>query len=101
MVKQDCWDYTKCGKKKKCPAYPYFGRQCVRITGTLCDEKKHGTMMQKIRACTQCPYYLSEHYDRRYMELDEARAHKHNDKLDKKAKEKKSKKKKKCKKSKK
>ncbi len=59
--KTPCWEYMKCGIEKdpsrRCPAYPYFGRICWAIAGTLCEGRIMGTYAQKIHECHHCPFY--------------------------------------------
>ncbi len=59
--KTPCWEYLKCGietdPSRTCPAYPYFGRICWAIAGTLCEGRIMGTYAQKIHECHNCPFY--------------------------------------------
>ncbi len=59
--KTACWDCLGCGIKtdpaKRCPAYPYFGRTCWAIAGTMCEGKTMGTYAEKISDCRDCPFY--------------------------------------------
>lgn len=56
-----CWQYLKCGiesdPSRRCPAYPYFGRLCWGIAGTLCEKKVTGTYAEKIMDCMKCSFY--------------------------------------------
>lgn len=59
--KTPCWEYIKCGIEKdptrRCPAYPYFGRICWAIAGTMCEGRVMGTYAEKIHECRNCPFY--------------------------------------------
>ncbi len=59
--KTPCWEYIKCGIEKdpsrRCPAYPYFGRICWAIAGTMCEGRPMGVYAQKIAECRRCPFY--------------------------------------------
>ncbi len=63
-----CWEFMKCGIEKdpsrRCPAYPYFGRICWAIAGTLCEGRVMGTYAQKIEECHHCPFYKECHRHR-------------------------------------
>lgn len=58
-----CWQYMKCGRESDhsvtCPAYPYFGRCCWAVAGTLCAGRVQGTFAQKIADCKQCSFFQS------------------------------------------
>ncbi len=60
-----CWECLGCGietdPSRRCPAYPYFGRSCWAIAGTLCQGKIMGTYAEKTNNCHQCPFYLHCH----------------------------------------
>ncbi len=67
----NCWEYNRCGREAggvkvaemgPCPAFPYMGTSCARVTGTLCDGKKAGNMASKLTACMRCGFYNSEEY---------------------------------------
>ncbi len=69
----NCWEYNKCGREVggtkvaelgPCPAYPNSGTVCARVTGTLCNGKKAGTMASKLIDCMHCDFYNSEEYMR-------------------------------------
>ncbi len=64
--KTPCWEHLKCGIEKDpsrtCPAYPYFGRICWAIAGTLCEGRIMGTYAQKIHECHKCPFYQLYHH---------------------------------------
>ncbi len=66
--KTPCWEYIKCGIEKdptrRCPAYPYFGRICWAIAGTMCEGKVMGTYAEKIHECRNCPFYHKCHVER-------------------------------------
>ncbi len=59
--KKPCWEYLHCGiesdPSRDCPAYPYFGRICWAIAGTLCEGKVMGTFAEKTHNCRQCPVF--------------------------------------------
>ncbi len=63
--KTQCWEYIKCGIEKdptrRCPAYPYFGRICWAIAGTMCTGRVMGTYAEKIHECKNCPFYHQCH----------------------------------------
>ena len=58
----NCWEVMECGMEvcMTCPAYPDHGRECWKVTGTLCD---HGRLRktdlsEKIIHCrSNCEYY--------------------------------------------
>ena len=52
-----------------CPAYPDNGCRCAHTTGTLCGGKPQGTFADKFFDCVACPFYNSEHYDRKKCPL--------------------------------
>jgi methyl-accepting chemotaxis protein len=52
-----CWDYMKCGTERTCPAYPDHGRDCWKVSGTLCRGTVQGTPEEKYRDCvTLCKF---------------------------------------------
>ncbi len=57
-----CWECLGCGiesdPSKRCPAFPYFGRSCWAIAGTMCQGKIRGTYAEKTNNCHQCPFFL-------------------------------------------
>ena len=59
--KTQCWQCIGCGIEtdpaRRCPAYPYFGRICWAIAGTMCHGKVMGTYAEKIHDCHQCPFF--------------------------------------------
>lgn len=59
--KTPCWEYIGCGIEKdttrRCPAYPYFGRICYGVAGTLCEHGISGIYASKIEECAKCPFY--------------------------------------------
>jgi signal transduction histidine kinase len=59
--KTPCWEFIGCGIEKdttrKCPAYPYFGRICYGVAGTLCEHGISGIYAGKIEECAKCPFY--------------------------------------------
>ena len=78
MIKQNCWEFKKCGREVNgdqignlgvCPAAIEIGldtvhsginagRACWTITGTLCDQKVQGVYKQKIEECMKCEVYI-------------------------------------------
>jgi len=60
-AKTPCWEFIGCGIEKdasrRCPAYPYFGRICYGVAGTLCAHGISGIYAEKIEECTKCPFY--------------------------------------------
>ncbi len=58
---EPCWEFMKCGRninsEQRCPAYPYFGRACWAVAGTLCEGKVQGTFAQKLNDCHKCDFY--------------------------------------------
>jgi hypothetical protein len=77
MVRQNCWEYKKCGREPGglkaqelgvCPASTATkanglnggtngGRACWVIAGTLCGGKVQGTFATKLANCLQCQFY--------------------------------------------
>lgn len=58
MERQDCWQFMKCGREAKCPAYPEHGRDCFAVTGTTCGGETQGAYVDKIENCrTGCEFY--------------------------------------------
>lgn len=60
-TKTPCWQFIGCGIEKdtarRCPAYPYFGRICYGVAGTLCEHGISGIYAGKIEECAKCPFY--------------------------------------------
>jgi signal transduction histidine kinase len=60
-AKTPCWEFIGCGIEKdstrRCPAYPYFGRICYGVAGTLCELGISGIYAEKIEECSKCPFY--------------------------------------------
>lgn len=57
MSEKRCWEFHKCGVEQKCPAYPDQGRECWKVTGTLCRGQVQGTAEQKKLDCvTLCQF---------------------------------------------
>ena len=56
-----CWQYIKCDIEKdpsrRCQAYPFFGRSCWAIAGTMCEKRITGTYAEKIQDCMKCSFY--------------------------------------------
>ncbi|WP_457574442.1 sensor histidine kinase [Desulfolithobacter sp.] len=63
--KTPCWKCLGCGVEKdpsfRCPAYPYFGRICWAVAGTMCAGRVMGTYAEKIRDCRKCPFFMRRH----------------------------------------
>jgi hypothetical protein len=77
MVKQNCWEFKKCGRipggthEKDlgiCPVHgekkldtvhsgKNAGRTCWVVAGTLCNGKVQGTFAQKYEECEKCDFY--------------------------------------------
>lgn len=57
----DCWEFQKCKEdlKKKCPAYPLHGKDCWRVTGTMCKGILQKDVATKIHQCRACNFYNS------------------------------------------
>ncbi|MEW6348873.1 MAG: two-CW domain-containing protein [Thermodesulfobacteriota bacterium] len=61
----NCWEATKCGRERFCPAYPRNGRLCYAVTGTLCRGEKQGSYIEKIGRCREtCSFYAAVMRDR-------------------------------------
>ena len=67
----NCWEFMKCGRdkggvvsidKRSCPAYPYYGKNCAQVAGTLCGGEIQGIYAMKIFDCVKCTFYNSRHY---------------------------------------
>jgi hypothetical protein len=76
-VKQNCWEFKKCGRQPGgaktaefgvCPAADdrrlnavhggrNGGRVCWVLTGTFCDGNVQGTFAQKMANCMTCEFY--------------------------------------------
>lgn len=79
MVKQNCWEFKKCGRQEGgnhvhdlgvCPASTERkldgvhggkngGRACWVVAGTLCEGNVQGTYATKHKNCTECGFYLA------------------------------------------
>jgi len=77
MLKQNCWEYKKCGREPNglkvaefgvCPAAletrtdginfgKNGGRSCWAITGTLCGGSVQGSFAVKLGNCLKCEFY--------------------------------------------
>jgi len=59
--KTPCWECLGCGIEAdpthRCPAYPYFGRTCWSVAGTLCQGKVRGIYAEKTSDCHQCSFF--------------------------------------------
>ncbi len=58
----NCWEVMECkeGVCMTCPAYPDHGRECWKVTGTLCGQGrlKKADFGEKILYCrNQCKFY--------------------------------------------
>jgi len=76
-MKQNCWDFKKCGRQPGgtrvaelgvCPAATMTradgmnggikgGRICWALAGTLCGGQVQGTFAQKLTNCMACDFY--------------------------------------------
>ncbi|MEW6348250.1 MAG: two-CW domain-containing protein [Thermodesulfobacteriota bacterium] len=57
MSETQCWEFTNCKSKEKCPAYPDKGRECWEVPGTLCRGQTQGGPEEKKRDCiTLCKF---------------------------------------------
>lgn len=66
----NCWEVMDCGEDtySRCPAYPDLGKECWKVTGTLCAQGrfKMADLSEKILYCrNQCSFYR-EHASRIY-----------------------------------
>lgn len=77
MVKENCWEFKKCGREKggakvnelgECPVVNHSsadglngglngGRICWVITGTFCGAKVQGVYAEKIDNCMKCEFF--------------------------------------------
>lgn len=77
MTKQNCWEFTKCGREPKgkkahefgiCPAAIFDesdgycggkngGRACMYIAGTFCPGVISGTNKEALKDCGKCDFY--------------------------------------------
>lgn len=77
MVKQNCWEFKKCGREPGgakvhelgvCPAAIFTaadgfcdgkngGRSCVYIAGTFCAGNIQGTYRDKKKNCAECDFF--------------------------------------------
>ncbi len=57
----NCWEFKKCPPERRdsCPAYPDRGRDCWRVTGTMCGGVKQADLHTKLEKCRECTYYQS------------------------------------------
>ena len=71
----------KCGRDKGlarkndtrcCPAYPYYGKNCASVAGTLCGDAVQGTFALKIFECTNCDFYTSKYYQHNNLKYTNA-----------------------------
>ncbi len=72
MRKQNCWEFTGCGRDKEgesgiCPAVTTSranginggtngGRVCWVVAGTFCEGLVQGTYAQKVVSCSECAF---------------------------------------------
>ena len=58
-----CWEYMHCGMesaeeaRRKCPAYPNYGRICWSIAGSFADEKAQCVPAEQLGDCRKCEFY--------------------------------------------
>lgn len=77
-VKQNCWEFMKCGRQLGgmnvlefgvCPASTLknlngihsgsnAGRACWAVAGTMCHGAPQGTFAKKMKSCGRCPFYV-------------------------------------------
>lgn len=77
MIKQNCWEFLKCGRQPGgdnaenfgvCPVPieartdginggKNGGRACWAIAGTFCKGKIQGTMAKKLENCLKCDFF--------------------------------------------
>jgi hypothetical protein len=68
-MKQNCWEFKKCGNEQNCPAFSEerldginggknSGRCCWVVAGTLSLDKPTGKFAQEIDTCEKCDFYL-------------------------------------------
>ena len=55
----NCWEFKKCDKKESCPAYPSNGRKCAIVLGTLLNNEKQNSYVDKLMSCPKCDYFRS------------------------------------------
>jgi hypothetical protein len=62
----NCWEVINCSYdvRSKCPAQPDMGRECWKVTGTLCKcssrKGDNKSLAEKIVICrNECAYYQS------------------------------------------
>jgi len=60
--KTNCWEFMNCGvdrpcSDRPCPAYPYMGRMCWAIAGTVSGVEVQGQHAKKMEDCTRCQFY--------------------------------------------
>lgn len=74
----NCWEFMKCGREKEgakahdlgvCPSFPDFGKNCARVSGTLCGGQVQGIFAIKLANCMKCEFYNSAHYDKSYSAI--------------------------------
>lgn len=83
MLKQNCWEFKKCGREKGgakaaelgvCSASTEIrvngvnggrngGRACWGVTGTLCGGKVQGTFATKLANCNSCDFFKLVHHE--------------------------------------
>jgi len=56
-----CWEYLRCGietdTKRRCGAFPHFGRICWSTAGSFSAKNREGICAQKIENCADCIFY--------------------------------------------
>jgi len=77
MMKQNCWEFKKCGREQGgkrskelgvCPTVTEMrlngshggrnaGRSCWVVAGTLCGGVEQGSFAQKYHGCEKCDFY--------------------------------------------
>ena len=51
MGMTNCWEFMKCGCEGQCPAHPGNGRDCWRVSNTLCWGEVQGSPEEKHDNC--------------------------------------------------
>jgi hypothetical protein len=46
-------------------------RHAIEIRGTLCNNERQGEYAFKMAECSTCPFYNSEHYERRFGKINQ------------------------------
>ena len=76
----NCWEFMKCGRDKgalalesydmrSCHVYPFYGKKCATVAGTLCGGKVQGSYAMKIFDCAKCDFYNSKYYQHNNLQF--------------------------------